>query len=113
MKRLELVSGKKRQWLPGLVIGVALGVAVGFAMDVDPVRCEFDDDYFCSRGEAVAAMGGTSAAMGAGIGALVRRTCGCRSRSTLSRHRRRASPSRAPGSASCPAVWLSACPFGF
>jgi hypothetical protein len=73
VRRLELVSGKKRQWLPGLVIGVALGVALGFSMDVDPVRCEFDDNYFCSRGGAVAAMGGTSAAMGAGIGALVRK----------------------------------------
>ena len=71
--RLDLVTGKKRQWLPGLVIGAALGVAMGFAMDVDPVRCEFDDNYFCSRGGAVAAMGGTSAAMGAGIGALVRK----------------------------------------
>jgi len=71
--RLELVTGKKRQWLPGLVVGLALGVAMGFSMDVDPVRCEFDDNYFCSRGGAVAAMGGTSAAIGAGIGALVRR----------------------------------------
>jgi len=70
---LEIVTGKKRQWLPGLVIGLALGVAMGFAMDVDPVRCEFDDNYFCSRGGAVAAMGGTSAATGAGIGALVRK----------------------------------------
>ena len=71
--RLEIVTGKKRQWLPGLVIGAAVGVAMGFVMDVDPVRCEFDDNYFCSRGSAVAAMGGTSAAMGTGIGALVKR----------------------------------------
>jgi len=71
--RFEMATGKKRQWLPGLVVGAVLGVAMGFAMDVDPVRCEFDDNYFCSRGGAVAAMGATSAAMGAGIGALVKR----------------------------------------
>ncbi len=71
--RLEIVTGKKRQWLPGLLIGLRLGVGLGFAEDVDPVRCEFDDETFCTRAEAVAVMGGTSAAMGAGIGALVRR----------------------------------------
>jgi len=42
-------------------------------MDVDPVRCEFDANYACSRGEAVAATGGFLAAGGAGIGALVKR----------------------------------------
>ncbi len=71
--RFEIATGKKRQWLPGLVVGAALGVAMGFAIDVDPVRCEFDDNYACSRGEAVALVGGTMAALGAGVGSLVRR----------------------------------------
>ena len=56
--RFEIATGKKRQWLPGLVVGAALGVAMGFAIDVDPVRCEFDDNYACSRGEAVASWEG-------------------------------------------------------
>jgi hypothetical protein len=72
ISRLEIATGKKRHWLAGLVIGAAAGVAVGFAMDVDSTRCEFDDNYFCSRGEAVALMGGAWAALGAGIGSLVK-----------------------------------------
>lgn len=71
--RLEVVTGRKRQWLPGLLIGAAAGVAMGVTMDVDPVQCEFDPDDFCSRGGAVAAMGATSAAMGALIGSLVKK----------------------------------------
>jgi hypothetical protein len=72
ISRLEIATGKKRHWLAGLAIGAAAGVAMGFAMDVDSTRCEFDDNYFCSRGEAVGLMGGTLAALGAGIGALVK-----------------------------------------
>jgi hypothetical protein len=71
--RFEMVTGTTRHWLRGLVIGAALGVAMGFAIDVDPERCEFDDNYACSRGEAVALMGGTSAVFGVGIGALFKK----------------------------------------
>jgi hypothetical protein len=70
--RFELQTGSKRHWLYGLVAGVALGVAVGFSMDVDPVACEYDMDYMCSRGEAVAYSGLGFGAIGAGIGALVK-----------------------------------------
>jgi hypothetical protein len=69
--RLEIVAGKKRQWLPGLLLGAVLGVAMGFAVPVDPVACQVDANYSCSRGDAVGLLGGTLAVAGAGIGALV------------------------------------------
>ena len=72
ISRLEIATGQKRHWLAGLVIGAAAGVALGFAMDVDSTLCEFDDNYFCSRGEALALSGGMLGALGAGIGALVK-----------------------------------------
>ncbi len=70
--RFELATGKKRHWLRGLLIGAAAGVALGFTVDVDPVLCEFDVNYACSRGEAVALVGWSFGALGAGIGALVK-----------------------------------------
>lgn len=70
--RFELQTGSKRHWLYGLVAGVALGVAVGFSMDVDPVACEYDYDYMCSRGEAVAYSALGFGAIGTGVGALVK-----------------------------------------
>jgi len=71
--QLEIVTGRKSQWLSGLLIGTAAGVALGFGMDVDPVQCEFDVDYFCDRGSAVAAMGATSAAIGLLVGKLIKK----------------------------------------
>ena len=70
--RLEILTGRKSHWLHGLLVGVAAGVAMGFAFDVDPERCHFDDNYFCSRGEAVAAGGLVMGGIGAGVGALVK-----------------------------------------
>jgi hypothetical protein len=70
--RFELQMGSKRHWLYGLAAGVALGVAVGFSMDVDPVACEYDYDYMCSRGEAVAYGALGFGAIGAGVGALIK-----------------------------------------
>lgn len=71
--RLEVLTGRKRQWLPGLLIGAAAGVAMGVTEPIDPVRCQVDDTTFCSRGAAVAAMTGTSAFLGALIGSLVKK----------------------------------------
>jgi hypothetical protein len=70
--RLELLTGKKRQWLAGLLIGAAVGLAMGIDEKVDPVQCQVDEYTFCSRGAAVAAMTGTSAFLGALIGGMVR-----------------------------------------
>jgi hypothetical protein len=70
--RLEVATGKKSHWLRGLVVGAVLGVAMGFAIDVDSTKCQFDDNYACSRGEAVGILGGFFAAAGAGVGALVK-----------------------------------------
>ena len=39
------------------MIGAALGVALGATSDVDPVACEYDYNYECSRGEALALYG--------------------------------------------------------
>jgi hypothetical protein len=70
--RFELKTGSKRRWLPGLIAGVAVGVALGFAFEVDPVACRYDNNYFCSRGAAVAGGGVVMGVLGAGIGALVK-----------------------------------------
>jgi hypothetical protein len=70
--RFELATGKKRQWLIGLAVGAALGLAIGAVVEVDPVACKDNVDYWCSRGEALALLGLSGAAGGAGVGALVK-----------------------------------------
>ncbi len=71
--RFELATGKKRQWLYGLVIGAAVGVALGFTDDVDPVVCEFNENVLCSRKDALLTYGFGSAATGVLIGAFVKK----------------------------------------
>lgn len=70
--RFELKTGTKRQWLIGLGIGAVAGLLGGLLVEVDEVKCQYDADYVCSRGEALAygALGG--GVLGAGIGALVK-----------------------------------------
>jgi hypothetical protein len=70
--RLELSTGHKRHWLVGLAAGVVIGTALGFTLDEDPVACKYDDNYSCSRGEAVAASAFGFGLVGTGIGALVK-----------------------------------------
>jgi hypothetical protein len=70
--RFELKTGSKRQWLWGLAAGAALGLVIGATADVDPVACEFDYNYECSRGSALAVYGLGFAALGAGVGALIK-----------------------------------------
>jgi hypothetical protein len=70
--RFELRTGRKRQWLWGLAAGAALGLVIGATTDIDPVACQYDSNYECSRGEALALYGFTMAGLGAGIGALIK-----------------------------------------
>jgi hypothetical protein len=70
--RFELQTGSKRHWLYGLAAGVALGLVLGATSEVDPVACEYDYNYECSRGEALAIYGVGMGAVGAGIGALIK-----------------------------------------
>jgi hypothetical protein len=72
VSRLELVTGTKRHWLVGLAAGTALGLLVGATSEVDPVACEYDYNYECSRGEALALYGVAFGGIGAGVGALVK-----------------------------------------
>lgn len=70
--RLEVALEKKRHWWQGALIGAAVGVALAFTDDVDPVLCEVNENVLCSRGEAILVYGLGSTAMGAGIGALIK-----------------------------------------
>src|SRR5262245_10017520 len=68
---VDASRGRKRNWLKGLVVGLAIGVGTGFAFDVDPADCGPDTVYYCSRGEALAAGTIVFGAIGASIGAFI------------------------------------------
>jgi hypothetical protein len=73
---LETSLGRKRNWLKGAAIGALGGLVVGLAAPVDSndLLCG-SSSYsanFCSRGEAVATSSLGGAALGAGIGALIK-----------------------------------------
>jgi hypothetical protein len=70
--QLEVLTGRRRQRLAGLLIGAAVGVVMGVSEPVDPVRCQTDASTFCDRRVAVAAMTATSAFLGALVGSLVK-----------------------------------------
>ena len=70
--RLEVRTARKRQWLPGLLVGAALGLAMGATAAVDPTQCGTNDVAFCSRGEAMAVAGGTLGAIGALVGSAIK-----------------------------------------
>jgi hypothetical protein len=73
VSRLELRTGSKRHWLYGMLAGAVLGVAIGAAAGVDSATCDYDySTEFCSRGEAIAAVGVSLGLVGAGVGALVK-----------------------------------------
>jgi hypothetical protein len=70
--RLDVALEKKRHWWQGALIGAAVGAALAFTDDVDPVLCELNENVLCSRGEAVLEYGLAFTAIGAGIGALIK-----------------------------------------
>ena len=56
----------------GLLVGLAAGVALGFAFPVDGADCGPETPNFCSRGEALAGSAVVFAGVGAAVGAFIK-----------------------------------------
>jgi hypothetical protein len=71
---MDMSIGRKRQWLTGLAIGAVTGVAMGFAVPVEPEYCGYysNSNSYCSRGGAVAGSVLGLGLLGTGIGALIK-----------------------------------------
>ena len=70
--RLETSRGKRRETLQGLAGGVVGGTLGSLFWKVDSTLCLEDDDYLCSRGEALAAGAIIGGLFGAALGALIK-----------------------------------------
>jgi len=69
---LDISIRSKRQTLKGLCIAVPIFALIGLTRSVDPNNCGAESGNACSRALAVAGSTLTGAALGAGIGALIK-----------------------------------------
>ena len=69
---VDVSVGKKRNVIPGLLVGLGAGVIVGFAASVDDQDCGSESSNFCSRGAALAMGTGFMGGLGAILGAMTK-----------------------------------------
>jgi hypothetical protein len=69
---VDASRGRKRSWRKGLVVGLAVGVGLGFAFPVDSANCGPETPNFCSRGEALTGSTVVFGGIGAGVGAFIK-----------------------------------------
>jgi len=70
--KMDVSLGAKRNTLKGLAIGVLSGIAMGFAVSLDPETCNYPESTsFCSRGEAVGGFTLVFGGIGAAVGAMI------------------------------------------